>query len=160
MTPNPATQLDCVDAVEETPPVPRGCWGFATIMHTWLCLVQHLISSTRILVLIMLRWIHIHRTAQGAIQHPQGFWGILVHPRLRSRQPSVVVPDEEPLLSCSSGCSEQIKSTLTFMQKLKLIKVKDGRGSDIKNTATAQVHDSSWACLLCRVLHKPRTGMC
>ncbi|KAK8771702.1 hypothetical protein V5799_025052 [Amblyomma americanum] len=50
------------------------------------------------------------------------FWGILVHPRLRSRQPSVVVPDEEPLLSCSSGCSEQIKSTLTFMQKLKLIK--------------------------------------
>ncbi|XP_077499896.1 CLN3 lysosomal/endosomal transmembrane protein, battenin isoform X1 [Amblyomma americanum] len=50
------------------------------------------------------------------------FWGILVHPRLRSREPSVVVPDEEPLLSCSSGCSEQIKSTLTFMQKLKLIK--------------------------------------
>uniref|UniRef100_A0A1E1XFC9 Battenin n=1 Tax=Amblyomma aureolatum TaxID=187763 RepID=A0A1E1XFC9_9ACAR len=50
------------------------------------------------------------------------FWGILVHPRLRSRQPSVVVPDEEPLLSCSSGCSEQVKSTLTFVQKLKLVK--------------------------------------
>lgn len=49
------------------------------------------------------------------------FWGILVHPKKDSRQP-VAVPDEEPLLLSCSGCSEEEEGTLTFVQKLKLMK--------------------------------------
>uniref|UniRef100_L7M0A0 Battenin n=1 Tax=Rhipicephalus pulchellus TaxID=72859 RepID=L7M0A0_RHIPC len=51
------------------------------------------------------------------------FWGILVHPKKDSRRPvSVAVPDEEPLLLSCSGCSDEEKTTLTFVQKLKLMK--------------------------------------
>lgn len=49
------------------------------------------------------------------------FWGILVHPKKDSRRP-VAVPDEEPLLLSCSGCSEEEEGTLTFVQKLKLMK--------------------------------------
>lgn len=51
------------------------------------------------------------------------FWGILVHPKTDSRRPvAVAVPDEEPLLLSCSGCSEDENNTLTFVQKLKLMK--------------------------------------
>ncbi|XP_037527610.1 battenin isoform X2 [Rhipicephalus sanguineus] len=51
------------------------------------------------------------------------FWGILVRPRTDSRRPvAVAVPDEEPLLLSCSGCSEDENNTLTFVQKLKLMK--------------------------------------
>uniref|UniRef100_A0A131YHC4 Battenin n=1 Tax=Rhipicephalus appendiculatus TaxID=34631 RepID=A0A131YHC4_RHIAP len=51
------------------------------------------------------------------------FWAILVHPKKDPRRPvAVAVPDEEPLLLSCSGCSEEEKSTLTFVQKLKLMK--------------------------------------
>lgn len=49
------------------------------------------------------------------------FWGILVHPKKDSRRP-IAVPDEEPLLLSCSGCSEEEEGTLTFVQKLKLMK--------------------------------------
>nr|XP_037287631.1 battenin-like [Rhipicephalus microplus] len=49
------------------------------------------------------------------------FWGILVHPKKDSRRP-VAIPDEEPLLLSCSGCSEEEEGTLTFVQKLKLMK--------------------------------------
>ncbi|XP_037557243.1 battenin-like isoform X1 [Dermacentor silvarum] len=51
------------------------------------------------------------------------FWGILAHPKIRARQPvDVAVPDEEPLLLSCSGSFEDGNTTLTFIQKLKLIK--------------------------------------
>uniref|UniRef100_A0A090X9W9 Battenin n=2 Tax=Ixodes ricinus TaxID=34613 RepID=A0A090X9W9_IXORI len=51
------------------------------------------------------------------------FWGVLVHPKLRRDEKTAdeAIPDEEPLLPCS-GCTGYTKVTLTFGDKLRLIK--------------------------------------
>lgn len=51
------------------------------------------------------------------------FWGVLVHPKLRRDEKTAgeAIPDEEPLLPCS-GCTGYAKVTLTFGDKLRLIK--------------------------------------